>query len=50
MDSLQQNYYNGMKEMVFYDFFDRPYDVDLYAFVEMNTSFPLTKKKVIKKS
>lgn len=32
MDIIQQNYYNNMKEMVFYDFFERPYNVDLFAF------------------
>jgi len=50
MDLVHQNYYNNMKEMVFYDYFDRPYDVDLYAFVMIANSLPLTKKKIIKKS
>lgn len=50
MDIIHQNYYNNMKEMVFYDFFERPYNVDIYAFVQNANDLPMTKKKAIKKS
>lgn len=36
--------------MVFFDFFERPYDVDLYGFLEINSEMPMTKKKALKKS
>lgn len=50
MDIIHQNYYNNLKEMVFYDYFERQYNVDLYAYVEKMTEIPITKKKAIKKS
>ena len=33
MDIIHQNYYTSMKQMVFFDFFERPYKVDIYGFI-----------------
>ena len=50
MDPIHQNYYTSMRNMVFYDFFERPYKVDMFGFVEKNSLGKLTKKKVIQQS
>lgn len=34
MDLVEQNYYTNMREMVFYDYFERPYDVDLFGLMQ----------------
>ena len=31
MDPLQQNYYSNMRQMVFFDYFERSYMVDIYG-------------------
>ena len=50
MDIVHQNYYTSMRQMVFFDYFQRPYKVDMYGFVEKNNTGKMTKKKVIKQS
>lgn len=36
--------------MEFFDFFERPYNVDIYAYVQNANNLPMTKKKAIKRS
>ena len=50
MDPIHQNYYTSMRQMVFFDFFERPYKVDMYGHIEKTDTGPLTKKKVIRQS
>ena len=50
MDPIHQNYYTSMRQMVFFDFFERPYKVDMYGHIEKTDIGPLTKKKVIRQS
>jgi hypothetical protein len=37
MEVNEKNYYQNMKEMVFFDLLNRPYHVDLYAFISINS-------------
>ena len=50
MDIIQQNYYTNMREMVFYDFFERTYDVDILGMIEKENEGTLTRKRAFKKS
>ena len=37
LGNIQQNYYYGMRELTFYDFFERVYTVDMYGYIQKNT-------------
>ncbi len=32
--SIRQNYYYNMRQLTFYDFFERAYSVDMYGYIE----------------
>jgi len=34
---IQQNYYYNMRQLTFFDFFERRYSVDMYAYIVKNT-------------
>lgn len=34
LGSIQQNYYLNMRQLNFYDFFQRRYTVDMYGYIE----------------
>ena len=45
LGTIRQNYYYNMRQLTFYDFFERAYTVDMYGYIEKHGAKKETKKK-----
>ena len=48
MSPSEQAYYTTMRQMIFYDFFERPYYVDWFAYMSWADEGKITRKKAQK--